>query len=233
ALPVSQPCSSLRAARWSILWSERCRRAPCKNTWTRYLVKPNSKPIRGPGYNTTSRCLYGCTGAGHGGGPPESHARHRSQWDRDTHPVASRAQTSSLWWDSVSSVRRYFRENKPGEEFAYSAEETPHSSIRATVTHGPCAASTAGGALVPWPRCVHTHGTAAAPWTRASEDCTGRPSTAATSGSSYSGAAQIPSHQYHGATRPALPDAPGLSRWPESTRPHGDHGTFSPLDARQ
>src|SRR5262245_8972893 len=149
ASPVFQPYSSLRVARWSILWSGRCRRAPCKNTWMGSSAPPNSGPARGPEYNTTSRCLYGCTGAGHGGGPPESHARHQSQWDRDTHPVASQAQTWSLWWDSVSSVRRYFREDSFARESVGSVHETFHSSIRATVTHGPCAASTAGGARAP------------------------------------------------------------------------------------
>src|SRR5215510_8158087 len=161
ASPVSQPCSSLRAARWSRPWSERCQSALCKKKRIRYSAPPNSESVRGPGYNMTSRCLYGCTGAGHGDGPPESHARHQSQWDRDTHPAASQAQTWSLWWDSVSSVRQYFREDSSARESVGSAHETSHSSIRATVTHGPCAASTAGGALAPWPQYVHIHGTAA------------------------------------------------------------------------
>src|SRR6266581_7329903 len=188
-LPVSQPCSSSRAARWSIPWSGRCRRAPCKNTWMGYSAPPSSEPARGPGYNTTSRCLYGYTGAGHGGGPPESHARHRSQWERDIHPVASRvAQAWSLWWDSAASVRQYFREDSSARELAGSGHEMSHSSIRATVSHGPCVASTAGDARAPWPQCVHTHGTAAVLWTRAGAGCTGPPSTAATWGLAYSGA---------------------------------------------
>src|SRR4029450_9340508 len=108
---VSQPCSSLRAARWSIPWWEQYRRAPCKNTWTRYLVRPNSESVRGPGYNTTSRCLYGCTGAGHGGGPPGSHAGHGLQEDKETPPVASRAQAWFLCWDSASSVQQYCLED--------------------------------------------------------------------------------------------------------------------------
>src|SRR5262249_4878024 len=145
-LPVSQPCSSLRVARWSRPWSERCRSAPYKKKRIRYSAAPNSEPARGPGCNTTSRCLYGCTGAGHGGGPPENHARHQSQWERDTHPVASRgAQALSLWWDNASLVRQYFREDSSARESAGSEHETPHSSVRATVTHGPYAASTAGG----------------------------------------------------------------------------------------
>src|SRR5882762_8152808 len=179
----------------------------------RVAVSPRLCYFRGSGYNTTSRCLYEYTGTGHGDGPPESHARHRSQWDRDTPPVASRAQAWSLWWDSAASVRRYFPEDSSGRESAGSGHETLHSSIRATVTHGLCAASTAGGALAPWPQCVHPPDTAAALRTRADEGCTGPPSTAATWGSSYSGAIQTPSHQYHGATRPALRGAPGLSRW--------------------
>src|SRR5215467_14041896 len=209
ASPVFQPCSSLRAVRWSIPWSERCRKIPCKNMWMRYLTRrkkitrswgdtatkmytgglsPRLCRFRAPGYNTTSRCLYEYIGAGHGDGPPESHARHQSRWERDRHHVASQARTSSLWWDSALSVRQSLREDSSVRELAGSAYGTSHSSIQASVTHGPSAASTAGGVLAPWPPGVHTHDTAVALWTRAGSGCTGRWSTVATSGSSYSGA---------------------------------------------